>query len=204
MALDDPDIDMFTSEEEVESSPELFGPTPIPSSSQQQPEIIMPSREQQQDADASSVSSTQQQSIDGSQDELRSSQALSPEDEVWMQKMDEILRQCRADLADLKDSGVGLSGEEQQHQVDGGMGGASQDEVESHKKVSAEMRKFQELEQLFKQIHEKKQQVEKEVKEGRPGAEELFEMLVDVKQRIRRHLEAQKKKVATICSDPRS
>ena len=105
-----------------------------------------------------------------------------------MQKMDEILRQCRADLADLKagrldhDSGVGLSGEEQQHQVDGGMGGASQDEVESHKKVSAEMRKFQELEQLFKQIHEKKQQVEKEVKEGRPGAEEQFEMLVTVKK----------------------
>ena len=138
MALEDPDIEEFTSEEEVGNTPcleveseEELGPTPIPPSSQEQekePAFIL-SSSQQQDADGTSVSSTQQHSIDGSQEELRPSQAFSPEDEVWMQQMDEKLRQCRSDLADLKagrldyDSGVGLSGEGQQHQVDGGIGG---------------------------------------------------------------------------------
>ena len=217
MALADPDIGEFTSEEEVESEEEL-GPTPIPSSSQQeqQPAVILPSS--QQDA-GRSVGNTQQDSIEGSQEggskeELSLSQAISPEDEVWMQKMDELICQCRAGLAEIErldheseggEERVALSGE--QHEVEVEMG-PSQDEVESHRKVASEMRKFLELEQLFVQIQEKKQKLMKEMKQGKVGslheAEQRVAMLVDAKQRIGRHLEAQKKKVAIICSDPQS
>ena len=219
MALEDPDIGEFTSEEEVEE----IGPTPIPSSSQeeQQPAAILPSS--QQDADAT-VSSTQQHSIDGSQEggskeELRLSQALSLMQQMdeWMQQNEKI-RQCRAELAEERatigrldhdseggEERVALSGEH--HQVEVEMG-QSQDEVESHRKVATEMRKFLELEQLFEQIQGKKEQVEKEMKQGRVGSLPEFEqrvaLLVEAKQRISRHLEAQKKKVAIICTDPRS
>ena len=52
------------------------------------------------------------------------------------------------------------------------------------------------------------QQVEKEMKQGRVGSlpetEQRVALLVEAKQRIGRHLEAQKKKVAIICSDPQS
>ena len=204
--LSSPDIEEFTSEE----SEEEYGPTPIPSSSQQkqQPAVIL--RSNQQDADGT-VSSTQQHSIGGSeergsQEELRLSQALSPEDEVWMQKMDELICQCRAGLAEIErldhESEAG-----EQHEVEVEVG-PSQDEVESHRKVASEMRKFLELEQLFEQIQEKKKIQEKEMKQGKvgslPEAEQRFAMLVEAKQRIGRHLEAQKKKVAIICSDPQS
>ena len=219
--LSSPDIREFTSEEEVESEEE-FEPTPIPSSSQevkrsrghpssqqkQQPAVIL--RSSQQDADGT-VSSTQQHSNDGSQErgsqeELRLSQALSPEDEVWMQKMDELICQCRAGLAEIErldhESEAG-----EQHEVEVEVG-PSQDEVESHRKVASEMRKFLELEQLFEQIQEKKKIQEKEMKQGKvgslPEAEQRVAMLVEAKQRIGRHLEAQKKKVAIICSDPQS
>ena len=114
--------------------------------------------------------------------------------------------QCRAGLAEIErldhESEAG-----EQHEVEVEVG-PSQDEVESHRKVASEMRKFLELEQLFEQIQEKKKIQEKEMKQGKvgslPKAEQRIAMLVEAKQRIGRHLEAQKKKVAIICSDPQS
>ena len=106
-----------------------------------------------------------------------------------------------------RDSEGALSMSGEHHEVETEMG-TSQDEVESHRKAASEMRKFLELEKLFEQIQEKKKQVEKEMKQGGKGnlaeIEERVAMLVEAKQRIGRHLEAQKKKVAVICSHPQS
>ena len=252
MALEDPDIDMFTSEEEEESeSEEELGPTPIPSSSQQeqqleqqqeqqqeqleeqqqleqqqQPAVILPGSQQH---DADGTQQTQEQSQEaGSGEELRPSQALSPEDEVWMQKMDEVIAQCKADMAQLRENKKGELAEEEEddremtgrlevdHDIEGSVALSghlhqvevemepSQDKDESHRKeslIATEMRNFLKLEQLFQQIQEQKQQFEKEMEErvgSLPEARQRVTMLMEAKQRIGRHMEDQKKKIAAM------
>ena len=263
MALEDPDIGEFTSEEELESEEEL-GPTPIPSSSQQEqkqkekqkqeqkqkekqkqeedeseeelgPTPIPSSSQHQQEQESTEVlrsshqdadGDTQLQSIGGSEEAGSRedlSQALSPEDKVWMQKLDERIAQCRKDMAELRENkgeelgeesttmvgGLGvdrddsegvvaLSGEQLLHQVKTVEKEPNHDKVESNNSLlAAEMRKFLVLEKLFDQIDKKKQHVEKDL--------EGVAMLVEAKQRIGQKLEAQKKKVAAIISpEPQS
>ena len=211
-------------QEEDESEEEL-GPTPIPSSSQHQQEQESAGvlRSSQQDADGD----TQHQSIGGSEEEGSRedlSQALSSEDKVWMQKLDERIAQCRKDMAELRENkgeelgeenttmvigGLGvdgddsegvvaLSGEQLLHQVKTVEKEPNHDKVESNNSLlAAEMRKFIVLEKLFDQIEKKKQHVEKDL--------EGVAMMVEAKQRIGRKLEAQKKKVAAIISsEPQS
>ena len=279
MALEDPDIELFTSEEEGSESQVELGPTPIPSSSQQeqgqqleqkeeeqqehmeqqkkeartmtqrlegegsesqeelgsspipsssqQEQQQQPEQEQQQwmeqqkqqrekqqqlehqrqqqqqhteailpssQHDADGTQQTQEQSNDGSQEEL--SQAILLELETWKQKIDEaispMIAQCRTDMAELRDNQRGELGEERaqrgrlevdydseggnkrvalssggQHQVEVEVE-SNQDKADTHRQenpLATGMRNFLKLEQMLEQIQEKKQQVEKEIEE---------------------------------------
>ena len=67
--------------------------------------------------------------------------------------------------------------------------------------LALEMLKFMELEQLFRQIEEKKQQVEKNKEMMATSAQEdaMLRDLREAERRIGQHLQAQKIKVGKLC-----